>query len=482
MSSPTEGLVPVHIGQAEPDETTSKRSSTTGLSARVPPGLDWRRHGLAPRWLGMETSDCAVAIEPGFFHNRGADERDRFFAGARRRGELALAITVIGDADGSGTVHPFSRFDSSVHLDTRFTSVTGRRLPNGARLEIASDLGRADRDLALRLLNRPSDASWWGSLHLSGARMERGDGSGSVEYEPDGRLHPILVDALGEPVVAAWSPTSGDQRWYVLPDGIDWGSLLDWIVQQALPDYAPRALRRVRSPRYVDLDLQTPTEIAARRALSDLEARHLEEKHQLEGVLREAETSAEPVRYALLYGTGHELVAAVAAVLADSGIQSVDLDQELGSTQSADLLASIESAPPRCLIEVKSSTGAASERLTRDLQRHLDTWPALRPEQPVTGGVLIVNHQTKLHPTERSAVVYSRKEFIDTLPVTVVSTVELFDWWRAGDWPTIRSAVLGITPSFRAPSHATLPGAPSEVPAAATRRKPWRRWLRPNRP
>jgi hypothetical protein len=30
----------------------------------------------------METSDCVVAIEHGFFHDHGADERERFLAGA----------------------------------------------------------------------------------------------------------------------------------------------------------------------------------------------------------------------------------------------------------------------------------------------------------------------------------------------------------------------------------------------------------------
>lgn len=27
------------------------------------------------------------------------------------------------------------------------------------------------------------------------------------------------------------------------------------------------------------------------------------------------------------------------------------------------------------------------------LRKHLETWPALRPEVPVDGGVLVVNHQ-----------------------------------------------------------------------------------------
>ncbi len=83
---------------------------------RVPDGLDWDGHGLQPRWLGMETSDCAVALKPSIFHGSGADELDRFLDGARRRGELALVVAVIGDADDDRARHPLSRFDSSVHM------------------------------------------------------------------------------------------------------------------------------------------------------------------------------------------------------------------------------------------------------------------------------------------------------------------------------------------------------------------------------
>jgi hypothetical protein len=127
----------------------------------VPGGQDWREHGLVPRWLDMDKSDCVVAIEPGFFHNRGADERDRFLAGTSSRGELALVIAVIGDTEIDGPRNPLSRFDCSVSLGTMYTSVHGRRLPAGTRPEIAPDLRPADRGLALRLLNRPADAPWW---------------------------------------------------------------------------------------------------------------------------------------------------------------------------------------------------------------------------------------------------------------------------------------------------------------------------------
>ena len=60
--------------------------------------------------------------------------------------------------------------------------------------------------------------------------------------------------------------------------------------------------------------------------------------------------------------------------------------------------------------------------------------------------MLIVNHQHKLHPSEKSAQVYSRPEFVaslEALPVTVISSVELFNWWRTAGWAAIRTAVLG---------------------------------------
>jgi hypothetical protein len=198
---------------------------------------------MEPRWLGMETSGCAAAVEPSIFHNRGAAELDRFLAGARRRGELALVVSVIGDVTDDSTRHPLATFDASVNLSKTFTSVSGRRLPAGAGPEIAPNLDPADRDLAIRLLTRPPAAPWWG-LDLGGAVLERGDGSGSETRKAEGELHPILIDTLGVPVAAAWTPPSGNQRWYVIPDGTDWDNVLGWLMHRALPEYVPTALRR----------------------------------------------------------------------------------------------------------------------------------------------------------------------------------------------------------------------------------------------
>ena len=137
VSSATPGLVPVHVGQHEPGSEqerllAQRRSSMNERPPRVPAGLAWQQHGLEPRWLGMETSDGAVAVEPSSFHNHGV-ELDRFLAGARRRDELALVVAVIGDVTDDGPRHPLSRFDASVRLSEMFTSVSGRQLPAPGR-------------------------------------------------------------------------------------------------------------------------------------------------------------------------------------------------------------------------------------------------------------------------------------------------------------------------------------------------------------
>ena len=157
--------------------------------------------------------------------------------------------------------------------------------------------------------------------------------------------------------------------------------------RKALPEYAPGALRRARSPHFLDPDLQTAGELAARKAVEELDARHAEEKLKRSCVwskhCAEAEGRAGPVRHALVYGTGAELVGAVAQVLTAAGLRSIDLD-ELGGTRSADLLVGTD-GPPLCLVEVKATSGSATENLVNHLQRHLTTWPQLRPDQPVTG-------------------------------------------------------------------------------------------------
>jgi len=282
---------------------------------------------------------------------------------------------------------------------------------------------------------------------------------GSSEHRhPGGRLEPILVDSLGDLVVAVWIPDSGDQRWYAIPDATDPNIVLDWLGSQALPEHVPGALRRVQSPHALHPSLQTPAEEQARRELAELDANYARDRERLEIELRHAVEATEPVRHGLMYGTGSELVDAVATVLKAAGLTVTDLDELLDDTSSADLLVSIGS--DRRLVEVKSAGGSAAEKLVAALDRHLQTWPAIRSSEPVSGGVLVVNHQYKLDPDERSAAVFSRPEFVATLTVTVLSSRQLFDWWRACDWATIRGAVIGTAAhqaTTAAPDEAVLP-------------------------
>ena len=115
-----------------------------------------------------------------------------------------------------------------------------------------------------------------------------------------------------------------------------------------------------------------------------MEAQYAEERLLLEADLHRAEVSAEPVRYGVLYGSGAELVAAVASVLTVARLTTVDLDEALGDTKSADLL--ISSGQHRRLVGVKAATGSAQESLVGHLQRHMETWPPLRANKPVSGG------------------------------------------------------------------------------------------------
>jgi len=480
IGGPTPGLVSIHIGLAEPGSPAAAprprhdRFAKTPLQERSPltgTGIEWAKHGVQPRWLGQESWDCAVALEPGIFSSDGDDERKRFLAGAAERGETALLMSTIGDVNDDTPQRVMSRSGASVMLPLLSGSIGGPRLPAGARPVLAADLDRADRDLGLRLLGRPHDAAWW-TLEATPSYTETYNGSVS-NGAPDGHLHPILVDSSGRPVVAAWIPTGENVRWYIVPDATDWNTVIDWLVRQALPAYAPGPLRRSRHATFTDPDLQTERESRARQGLADLEDEFVRQKTDLGEELRRAVEIAAPVRNGLLYGTGDELAAAVAGVLTEAGLTVVDLDQELGATESADLLVSRGSQ--RRLVEVKSAGGQAGENLVGSLRKHLDTWPTVKPDLPVDGGVLIVNHQHKLTPQERTATVYSRKAFTESLAYPVLSTRDLFEWWRKGDGEAVRNAVLGLAQAEAGKPPRRSAAPTSEAQQDQPRRRLWRR-------
>jgi len=443
--------VPVHLGLDAPARASDEAASAAPRASSVitrhrrnspfeNPSFDWAGHGLEPRWLGMESSDCAAALDPSIYHNHGADELGRFLGGAAHRGELALVIATMGNVNDQRARPLGATADATISLPGAEEYISGARLPTAVTISLADGLEAIDRDLALRLRNgRASDAPWW-SLALSGSEWLPGGAGAPTRHEPTGRLEPILIDGLGRPVVATWTAADASQRWYIVPDVCDWDSILTWLVERALPGSVPGALRRARSPLALDPALQTPAEAAAHRALEDLEASYAEQRCRLDDRLEAAKAQAEPIRHGLLYGTSTELENTVAAVLDAAGFTVVNVDELLSDTTSADLLVSFGGKSR--LIEVKSASGSASETLLAQLETHLRTWPQLQPAQPVDGGALVVNHQYRLEPDQRTGSVYTRPEFVAALTVPVLSTGELFEWWRASDWAATREAIL----------------------------------------
>ncbi|MEV7346286.1 hypothetical protein [Streptomyces sp. NPDC093544] len=453
---------------AEPDPEAADYALDLFAASAKYAAISWSESGAEPRWLGMDTSTCAVAINPSLFHSQGAGEFKRFLSGAASRGEPALIIATMGNADDGGHRSVFGPYTANIPFPDFTGSIGGKRLPAGAEISLAPDLDAADRDLGLRLRNRPADAPWW-AMALKSYGLE--GPQGTTVHKPEGELVPILVDSLGEPVVARWTPSDRQEIWYVIPDAVDWNTMVDWIIQKALPAHVPAALRRVRSPHSINADLETPAETKARAALDELERRYNDDKARLQTDLEQARQEAEPVRSGLLYGTGRELEVAVAFVLRAAGFTVTDLDAELGTT-SADLLAVLDQET--CLIEVKAASGAAPENLVSYLQRHLLKWPRLRPDQPVTCSALVVNHQHRLDPAQRSTEVYQRnqhKEFVDALTFPVLATGQLFDWWRAQDWPAVRTAVLGRP-------QPSQPSKPSMAQSTVTSPRQRRLWFR----
>lgn len=172
----------------------------------------------------------------------------------------------------------------------------------------------------------------------------------------------------------------------------------------------------------------TRRERASRAALADLDADYSGRHADLTRDLADAQAAASAVRDGLLYGTGTPLVDTVRFVLESAGITVFDLDTELGGTKNADLLCSYGGRSR--LIEVKSASGSASERAYEDLVRHLREWERVLGSTPVEGGALVINHQHRTVPQDRSRKPYGRPEFLAAQVEPVISTLELFDAWR----------------------------------------------------
>jgi hypothetical protein len=90
---------------------------------QLAPFADW--HAAAYGDGGLSTGvrrTSAGATRRSIFHNQG-DELDRFLVGARRRGELALVVAVIGDVSHGNQPHPLSRSDACVCLSKMFSEL-----------------------------------------------------------------------------------------------------------------------------------------------------------------------------------------------------------------------------------------------------------------------------------------------------------------------------------------------------------------------
>lgn len=393
----------------------------------------WNDLGLEPRWLGQESSDCAAALNPSIFSQHGADELTRFLAGAHSREEVAIAVCEIGNDPAVSWRDRYGPDRSLLMLPDLVDGISSSELPAGVSMSLAADVSHADQDLGKRL---QSHAGPWFALRPGGIAVPSTGGRAPTTR---GQLQPILVDSLDQTVAAVWVSDDERLRWYVVPTGIPWTPVLQWLVAQCLPAYAPGALRRARRQLDVDPELQTAAESATRAALAELEADYLDRRGRLEAELHRVVTAADDVRYGLLFGTGDELKAAVSQALGAAGFGVTDLDDELGDTISADLLAEYDGK--RWLVEVKSSSGSAPEKHVGDLLRHIDTWPQIDSERPIDGGALISNHNHKIDPSRRPRAVYSRPEFVASLTVPAISTRDIFDAWRQEDFPRLRSLV-----------------------------------------
>jgi hypothetical protein len=412
----TKGLVPVLVGPDWPSGS----------------GINWGNVGLVPRWIGMESRDCVAALEPGpSSFDLGATERDRYVAGARQRHETALLISTVGHSN------PLPDHDPSVSLTPGSGSVRGRRLPAGTAVSIARNLKRADRDLGLRISRRPLEPKWALKLESS---LQMGNSGGPMPVGPEGKLSPILIDGVGNPVAGVWTSPQLDVRWYVLPDSIDWLIVIDWLLQEAFPAYVPGALPLVRPDKCANVDYRTQEEARAWQELADLEEKYERNRKVIEKKLRDASRKALSVRNGLLFDT-FEPTYWVSYVLSEAGFKVRAL---LGSEQggwNSGLLATTWDGNC-CLVDVRANSGEATQEFTVDLKNRISTWRTLRPEERLTHAALIVHHQYSLPPSERSEHVYPSTEFVSSLPFPVLSTRQLFDWWGAADWPAIRNAVL----------------------------------------
>lgn len=393
--------------------------------------------GFAPHWEDDDASECVVAFEPRMFPDHNLNQLERFVEGSRQRGEVALVVSSMrgDDSEDDDVVSVFgsSGADYIAEWDTQISS---RTLGSRSRIRPADELTGADKDLALRLVDK---SLAWRTLELHG--HEEYTPHGVKRHPPVGVLEPILVTALGEPVVAAWVAPDHVERRYIVPVDIDWKVIAEWVRHKALPEMNIDAVRRFRPEEAVPDALLTARELLVAAKISELDAEYVAAREDLDAEQVEATVEASGVREQLLYSQGTDLEKGVARALCDAGVKVSELDKVIG-TQSADLLLVWKGR--RRLVEVKSAGGAAGENLYSQLRKHLDAWVAAGRES-VEGGALVVSHGLKMPPMQRNRKVYTRPEFVRSLEHPVVSALDLFDAWREGDWDRVQKMFFPAT-------------------------------------
>jgi hypothetical protein len=199
----------------------------------VEASFDWP-DAIYPRWTGEDTSRCVAGITT---RTSPSAELNRLRQGARVRDETSIVFVELAEERGS-----WPRLSGPSENVLRLPSndqVVRQMLPRGVSAELARDLEGADRDLALRIRQTHDTAAPWFVLTLDAAS----GGDGAEVGEPStGSLRPLLVDDVGEAIAAVWVPESNDERWYLLPIGCSWESILAWLVDQGFPSTFLRQL------------------------------------------------------------------------------------------------------------------------------------------------------------------------------------------------------------------------------------------------
>ena len=452
----------IHVGVKSPvywDRVDASERALRGRGVSFEEGkrpvlvdVDWAAAQFEPRWLGEETTDCLVAMNPVV-----GQELDRFLDGCRRREEVAMLMHSTDEEDLE--THNIFGSQSTYDILPWTSRIVATLLPAGGAVHVATGATGEDRDLANRLAQRTHA---WSRQELVGMDVSPPRVTPKTVKPPQGELIPLVQNGAGETVVAVWVSPDGMERHYILPPDVDWGVVASWLAGHALYEFNITAMRRHQRPGSSHPDLRTAREATAIAALEDFDARVAADRKLLADEARAAVTEGDEMRDRLFFGRSAALVAAVTDLFTWAGIVVTDLDALYVKTKSADLYCSWNGRSR--LVEVKSAgSAAASDTTYLAMKKHLDVWRAAKDRDPVEGGALVINHDFKTDPLERSRAPFPNKEFTDAMTESVITVRELFDAWRCDDRAAVRELLF--------PGGATAePDGAAEPPTVETRR------------